>query len=216
VGVSFFDVQTCGKVGPGEAWPVVTQCMRASLPAAAGVAVAALVLSRPLVFGHTLRALSGGAYCMLSLELFGRAVQAYMAPLGLRTPVLMDSPLRAASLREFWGRRWNFVIQELLARYVFRPALSAGWPSWLAVWATFFASGLLHTWPLIMAGLGVADAASVMAYFLSQALAIAVERAAMPSAAPHWARTAFVLAATCAPLPLIVSPTLKLATGQPL
>ncbi len=212
----FFDVQTCGKVGPGEAWPVIAQCARAGLPAVAGLALSALVLSRPLVFGRALRALSGGVYCMLSLELFGRAVQAYMAPLGLRTPVLMDSPLRAASLREFWGRRWDVVIQELLARYVFRPARAAGWPSWLAISATFFASGLVHTWPLYMAGLGLGDAASVMAYFGSQALAIAVERAAIPSAAPDWVRTAFVLAATCAPLPLIVSPSLKLATGLPL
>lgn len=56
---------------------------------------------------------------------------------------LMDSPLRAASVAEFWGRRWNTAFRDLTHRFFFQPLVPrlgvAG-----ATLAGFIASGLVH------------------------------------------------------------------------
>jgi alginate O-acetyltransferase complex protein AlgI len=56
---------------------------------------------------------------------------------------LFRAPLRATSLREFWGRRWNLAFSEMTALAVHQPLArhTGGRP---AVAAAFVASGLLH------------------------------------------------------------------------
>merc|ERR1712217_524914 len=91
------------------------------------------------------------------------------APLGLRAPKLMKNPCGAQTLHEFWGQRWDTAIQDILHKYIYAPLrkrLKASRA--LAVLSTFVVSGLIHAWPVYMAGLEFTQSVSMMGYFLSQ------------------------------------------------
>ena len=66
-------------------------------------------------------------YCMMGVVmLLYRLVLAF---LGVDTLVAFKAPLvRSTSLREFWGRRWNLIVHNLLKRCFFEP-FRAG-PAW--------------------------------------------------------------------------------------
>jgi len=54
-----------------------------------------------------------------------------------------DRPYLSASLRDFWGRRWNLSVPALLRQCVFRPVRARlGAPA--GVLAAFVVSGLMH------------------------------------------------------------------------
>ena len=93
----------------------------------------------------------------------------------IRLPMLMLRPELAVSMKDFWGKRWDVVVQQYLARYVFIPLSEAKVSRPKCVVATFAASGLLHTYPLFIAGLPMQSAASMMSYFLVQAMLLLVE-----------------------------------------
>jgi hypothetical protein len=62
---------------------------------------------------------------------------------GINAVPLMRNPMRATSLGEFWGRRWNTGFHELASRFTFtplRPSLGVIG----AMLTTFLASGLIH------------------------------------------------------------------------
>lgn len=62
---------------------------------------------------------------------------------GVNVGLLFKSPLKANSLSEFWGKRWNLAFSEMTSIAVFRPLkkhIGAG----LALLASFTFSGLLH------------------------------------------------------------------------
>ena len=94
--------------------------------------------------------IAGCLYAYFSLCLFGHIINTYMAfgsifGYGFNVPVLMDEPWKSKSLSEYWGKRWNVVIQRILKEYVYTPLrthLGAG--HWLAASMTFFGSALLH------------------------------------------------------------------------
>lgn len=91
---------------------------------------------------------------------------------------LQDHPLRSASLAEFWGRRWNRLVQSNLNRAFFRPRSRLRSPR-RGILAAFTASGIMHA-------IAVADAAhpretwlpalAVMAFFWLHAAGILGER----------------------------------------
>lgn len=56
---------------------------------------------------------------------------------------LFRDPLRAESLRDFWGKRWNLAFTEMTSVAVYRP-LSKKWSTTQAFLASFIFSGLLH------------------------------------------------------------------------
>jgi alginate O-acetyltransferase complex protein AlgI len=62
---------------------------------------------------------------------------------GLDARPVMDWPLAARSVADFWGRRWNTAYRDIIYRFVFRPCTN-----WLGVRAGtavgFFLSGLIH------------------------------------------------------------------------
>jgi alginate O-acetyltransferase complex protein AlgI len=62
---------------------------------------------------------------------------------GVDAQPIMDAPVAAASLSEFWGSRWNLAFRDLAHNYVFRPLVSrvglAG-----ATLAVFLVSGIVH------------------------------------------------------------------------
>lgn len=58
---------------------------------------------------------------------------------------VFENPLFASSTpSNFWGRRWNTLIHGLLKRAVYKPLRVAGQHRFVAVAATFIASGLIH------------------------------------------------------------------------
>eukprot|EP00953_Heterococcus_sp_UTEX-ZZ885_P018413 10284-Heterococcus_DN1.PRE.1 len=68
-------------------------------------------------------------------------------------------PLHSLSLGEFWSRRWNCHMSDLLRTAVFRPMVKAmastKWLRWLprkeiATLCTFGMSGLLHGYPYLL------------------------------------------------------------------
>ena len=90
----------------------------------------------------------------------------------------MCAPLRAASLSEFWGRRWNGAFNQLVVDVLFRP-LARTIGSIRATLAVFLFSGLLHELVISLparAGYGLA-----MAYFLLQGCGVVVQRGFAPS-----------------------------------
>lgn len=59
-----------------------------------------------------------------------------------------DEPFFATSLQDFWGRRWNLMITNLLRHTVYKPIRSCLGSSWWApvpaMFVTFLVSGLMH------------------------------------------------------------------------
>jgi hypothetical protein len=88
------------------------------------------------------------------------------------TPV-MNAPLRASSLIEFWSRRWNLAFRDLTHRFLFRPLASRLGPS-AALFAGFFMSGLIHDAVISLPAEGGYGRPTV--YFVIQTLGIAAER----------------------------------------
>ena len=66
-------------------------------------------------------------YCMMALTM--TCHRAVVALLGLETLVTFKLPLLlSTSLREFWGRRWNLLIHNLMKRCFFDPFRDG--PAW--------------------------------------------------------------------------------------
>jgi hypothetical protein len=62
---------------------------------------------------------------------------------GFNAQPLMKNPIRAASLAEFWGSRWNTAFNDLMTSHVFNP-LARKFGTTAAVLVVFLMSGLLH------------------------------------------------------------------------
>ena len=93
--------------------------------------------------------------------------------LGLEAKPIMNSPLLATSVAEFWGRRWNLAFRDLTHRLVFRP-LTARWGAAAALGIGFLISGIVHEVAIsVPAGSGYGGPT---AFFLLQAAAVFVER----------------------------------------
>lgn len=144
---------------------------RASLPGARDLLVlgvrrlllgAALVLLARLVWlatgsrvAATLPLLSGLSL-MLHFGIFNLIAGAWRYA-GVGCYALFRAPLRARSLTEFWGRRWNLAFSELTALAVYRP-LTARVGTRPALLASFVFSGLLHEMAIslpVRAGFGL-------------------------------------------------------------
>ena len=127
---------------------------------------------------------------------------------GVRAMRPFDAPLtRSRSLREFWSRRWNVPAQRALRRVAYDPIRASSNPRWVATVATFALSALMHEWVCWIAFLGSGEgtlpegfvAGAQTAYFLAQAVAVAVERAVERK----W--PAFRDASLAARLPIVVA-----------
>ena len=64
--------------------------------------------------------------------------------LGINARHIMNSPLLATSLSDFWGRRWNLAVHQLAQELVFQPLVR---PTGVA-WATFMAFLASRDWPM--------------------------------------------------------------------
>lgn len=108
---------------------------------------------------------------------------------GIEAKPLMDWPILAVSLSDFWGRRWNVAFRDLTHRFLFRPlAGRLGGRGGLAV--GFLASGIVHdvviSWPA-GGGYGLPTV-----FFMLQGAGLLVERA-VPRIRGRWFTMAVLL-----------------------
>jgi hypothetical protein len=92
---------------------------------------------------------------------------------GVDARPIMQAPLSAASLSDFWGRRWNLGFRQLTHRLVFQPVrIRSGVLS--ATLLSFFASGVVHDLVISLpagGGYGLPTC-----YFILQGLGVLFER----------------------------------------
>jgi hypothetical protein len=62
---------------------------------------------------------------------------------GVQARPLMNRPLAATSLSEFWGRRWNTAFRDLTHRFLFRPCAAWFGARW-GILVGFLFSGAIH------------------------------------------------------------------------
>jgi hypothetical protein len=86
---------------------------------------------------------------------------------------IMRCPLRAHSLSEFWGKRWNLGFRQFAHDLVFLPAHKY-LPVELASFMVFLVSGLIHD--LVISVPAKAGYGLPTAYFILQGLGVIVER----------------------------------------
>src|SRR5262249_50220877 len=117
-----------------------------------------------------------GFVLLIHFSVFDLLAAAWRAA-GIPAEKLFDCPVRAASLAEFWGRRWDRVFSDFARAVMFRPlARRAGvLPATLAVFAL---SGVAHELVItVPAGAGYGGP---LLYFLIQgALVVAESRPAL-------------------------------------
>ena len=63
--------------------------------------------------------------------------------LGIQARPLMNRPLAATSLSDFWGRRWNTAFRDLTYQFLFRPCVALYGPRW-GILLGFLVSGVVH------------------------------------------------------------------------
>jgi hypothetical protein len=148
-------------------------------------------------------------FTFFSLHVYGDALLLIWLLFGIRFPPLMDAPEKSLSVREFW-KRWNTVVQKLLMKYVFEPARKAGMSAHLAIALTFFASGLIHVFPIFVAkGYDWVAASSMMAYFIVQYSVMVLERPLNVSKWNPWVARIWTIFHLFGPSYLLVYPVLR-------
>jgi hypothetical protein len=92
---------------------------------------------------------------------------------GVNAVVIMDTPIRSASLGDFWGNRWNRSFRDLAHRFVFKPLLKPFGPA-KAMMAVFVVSGLVHDLVISLPAGGGYGLPTI--YFLIQGVCVMFER----------------------------------------
>ncbi|KAK5772437.1 probable long-chain-alcohol O-fatty-acyltransferase 5 [Gossypium arboreum] len=96
-----------------------------------------------LYFFHT--------YLTIQFLLAVAAIPAQICLPGVELEPQFNAPVRATSLQDFWGRRWNLRVSEALRLTIYSPiktissrVIGSRWASLPAVFATFVTSGFMH------------------------------------------------------------------------
>jgi alginate O-acetyltransferase complex protein AlgI len=105
-----------------------------------------------------------GLFHLLSLA-FRRA--------GIDAEPVMNEPLKARSVAEFWSKRWNTAFNQLAHRFIFRKAVGTVGVA-AALLLTFGVSGLIHDLVISIPAGGGYGLPTV--YFLIQATGVITER----------------------------------------
>lgn len=93
--------------------------------------------------------------------------------LGCKATPLMNWPVAARSVSEFWGRRWNTAFRDLANRFIFKPA-SARWGGKGGILAGFLFSGIIHEAAITLPARGGYGGPTL--YFLIQGMGLLLER----------------------------------------
>ena len=92
---------------------------------------------------------------------------------GVDAQPIMNRPMRATSLADFWGARWNLPFHDIGRVFVWRPvAKRMGWTA--ATLAVFLFSGVIHDLAMSIPGRGGYGLPTL--YFLIQGAAVLFER----------------------------------------
>lgn len=133
--------------------------------------------TRFLLPGHPLTAGwvgMGGAIFVLHFGLF-HILSVIWRQAGVNAAPLMQFPLAATSLNDFWGKRWNTAFNELAFRFAYRPIRRRTHPG-VAMLGVFGMSGLIHELVISLPAHG--GYGWPTAYFILQGGGLAVERSA--------------------------------------
>lgn len=95
---------------------------------------------------------------------------------GIEARPIMNSPVQATSLSDFWGRRWNLGFRQLTRDLIFRP-LRVRTDAGFALLMSFLASGLIHDLVISLPARGGYGLPT--AYFLLQGYGILFERSTL-------------------------------------
>lgn len=99
---------------------------------------------------------------------------------GVPVEPIMDRPIAATSLAEFWGQRWNRAFRDFAHRFVFRPTAKR-WGTLAATGMVFAFSGLAHEMVISLPARGGYGLPTL--YFLLQGAGVLFEKS-------DWARRA--------------------------
>jgi hypothetical protein len=113
---------------------------------------------------------------------------------------LFRDPLRATSLADFWGKRWNLAFSEMTAQAVYRPLVKRAGKA-PALMASFVGSGVLHELAIsvpVKAGYGLP-----MAYFVLHGLLVLGEGRRAQAGRAGWRGRAWTLGWLLVPMPVL-------------
>lgn len=142
--------------------------------------------------------------------------------LGVDACPLMNWPIRATSLREFWGRRWNRAFRDLAHRQLFIP-LCRSCGAGAAMGLAFVVSGVIHDLVISLPAHG--GYGGPTAYFAIQAAGLTAERTRLSrllGLGDNWRGWTFMMLILLLPLPLlfhchfvnvVISPMLQSLAG---
>ena len=156
--------------------------------------------------GLPLRWLAGCVFLYAFAEALAGLIEATGRLLGAELPPVQRHPILARSLRDFWGERWNLVVNRWLRQHCFVPLARRGHPG-AGLALAFAVSVALHTW-IVAAALDIDMVFRTAAFFTLQGALLAVEgplgvRRWPPAAARVWTLGAILLAS-----PLFIEPIL--------
>jgi len=156
-----------------------------------------------------LRWFAGGVMFLAVGETFTASHNIWSALTGFQGPRFFQSPWRAASVGEFWARRWNLPTSRLFHRICFAPLARHG--VWLAVIATFALSGIAHFALAYLATMKLKLAICFGLFFCVQPVLIVIERILGIRRWPLIAASIWTLTALTVTAPLFVEPALRAA-----
>jgi hypothetical protein len=155
-----------------------------------------------------LRWFAGGVMMLAAAETMTAGHNFWSGLTGINGPRFFRSAWLAASVGEFWARRWNLPTSRLFHRDCF--ALLARHGVWLAVIVTFLLSGVAHFALAYMATVKLKLSIRFGLFFCVQPVLLAIERTL---GVRHWPRLAarvWTLAALTVTAPLIVEPAIQI------
>jgi alginate O-acetyltransferase complex protein AlgI len=186
--------------------PDALELSRATIRTLGGLTL--LFVGGPLVMNVT-PPLLGGWIAMAGLVLslhfgFFDLLSIAWRSVGIDAKPLMNAPLRATSLGEFWGARWNRGFRDLSHGYLFRPLLGRVGPVW-ATLGTFCVSGVIHDLVISLPAGGGYGLPTL--YFMIQGVGLLVEKTRFGRRHLRGAAgRAFAIAVAALPAPLLFHP----------
>jgi hypothetical protein len=155
-----------------------------------------------------LRLAAGVALAYAGVPLFYDAIGLCLLVAGYSWPLMHRTPIAARSVGEFWGQRWNRMMSAWLRAFIFWPLARRGGAG-LGVLGSFFVSGVLHGWPILVA-LGASAAFSVVLFFVLQGVFVLAESRLRIHTWPVAMARTWTVVIMLASSPLFLDPVLRL------
>lgn len=190
---------------------------RLDLPGLARVALMAVlgymslwtaVILAPHHGGLPLRWLAGCVFFYCFAEALAGLLTSGGRLLGAEVPPVQRHPILARSLRDFWGERWNLVVNRWLRQHCFVPLARRGHPG-AGLALAFAVSVALHTW-IVAAALDIDMVFRTAAFFTLQGALLAVEGPLGVRRWPLAAARTWALGSILVSSPLFIEPLLQI------